>query len=108
MPASLGNDCIISVASIGYKGNLSRFSNYGKTSVDLAAPGERIFVANIEDELKDYYPIRPAYWQQSFQWSESPLSWDQGSLYQESLWYKSPTFFSPFTTVTYMTELTTY
>jgi hypothetical protein len=106
MPASLGNDCIISVASIGYKGNLSRFSNYGKTSVDLAAPGERIFVANIEDELKDYYPIRPAYWQQSFQWSESPLSWDQGSLYQESYFYQSPTFFSPYTILPFISELT--
>ena len=106
MPASLGNDCIISVASIGYRGDLSKFSNYGKTSVDLAAPGERIFVANIEDELIDYYPIRPASWQQSFLWSESPLSWDQGSLYQESYFYQSPTFFSPYTIVPFISELT--
>jgi len=34
---------IISVASSGASNNLSVFSNYGSTSVDLAAPGENIF-----------------------------------------------------------------
>jgi hypothetical protein len=108
MPASLGNDCIISVASIDHKGGLSKFSNYGKTSVDLAAPGEAIYMATIKDKLKEYYPIRPSYWSQTFGWTESPLSWIQGSLYQESIWYKSPTFFSPYTTVPFMTELTNF
>ena len=108
MPASLGNDCIISVASIDHKGNLSKFSNYGKTSVDLAAPGEDIFMATIKDKLKEFYPIIPSYWSQTFGWTESPLSWIQGSLYQESFWYKSPTFISPYTTVPFLTELSNY
>ena len=41
-PGSLTADNIISVASINKTGNLSRFSNYGQNSVDVAAPGEEI------------------------------------------------------------------
>lgn len=41
-PASFDLSNIISVASINNMGELSWFSNYGKTSVDLAAPGEDI------------------------------------------------------------------
>lgn len=41
-PASLTGDNIISVASVNKIGNLSRFSNYGQNSVDVAAPGEEI------------------------------------------------------------------
>ena len=44
-PASLALDNIISVASINKSGNLSRFSNYGQNSVDVAAPGEEILSA---------------------------------------------------------------
>ncbi len=42
-PASYTCDNIISVASINSAGELSYFSNYGNTSVDLAAPGSMIY-----------------------------------------------------------------
>lgn len=38
-PASYTNSNIISVAAIGSDGNLASFSNYGASSVDIAAPG---------------------------------------------------------------------
>ena len=37
-----GWDCIVSVASINESGNLSGFSNFGATTVDVGAPGEFI------------------------------------------------------------------
>ena len=42
-PSSYNNDNIIAVASINSTGALSYFSNYGATSVDIAAPGEGIY-----------------------------------------------------------------
>ncbi|MCG1025143.1 kelch repeat-containing protein [Dehalobacter sp.] len=41
-PAVFNLDNIITVASVNKAGNLSSFSNYGLTSVDVAAPGEDI------------------------------------------------------------------
>jgi subtilisin family serine protease len=41
-PGSYDHDNIISVAALNNKGELSKFSNYGKTTVDVAAPGEAI------------------------------------------------------------------
>lgn len=41
-PANCDVDNIISVAAIGRGGKLTSFSNYGKTTVDIAAPGEDI------------------------------------------------------------------
>lgn len=41
-PAAYDNENIIAVASINSKGILSSFSNYGKTTIDIAAPGEHI------------------------------------------------------------------
>jgi subtilisin family serine protease len=41
-PSSFDLDNIISVGSIGRGGELSEFSNYGKSTVDIAAPGEDI------------------------------------------------------------------
>lgn len=38
-PAAYGADCIVSVAATGATDRLASFSNYGATSVDLAAPG---------------------------------------------------------------------
>jgi subtilisin family serine protease len=38
-----GYDSVISVAAIGSNGSLGSFSNYGATSVDLAAPGVSIY-----------------------------------------------------------------
>ncbi|CAN5762301.1 hypothetical protein BH24CHL5_BH24CHL5_04230 [soil metagenome] len=41
--APRGYDCIISVASINSTGRLSSFSNFGPRTVDLGAPGERVW-----------------------------------------------------------------
>lgn len=41
-PASYDVPNVISVAATDYSDNLAYFSNYGRTSVDLAAPGENI------------------------------------------------------------------
>lgn len=42
-PASYDNSNIISVAAIDSTGQLASFSSYGKTSVDVAAPGVNIY-----------------------------------------------------------------
>jgi len=42
-PASYGDDNIVAVAATNKSGNLMGMSNYGVTSVDLAAPGFRIY-----------------------------------------------------------------
>lgn len=42
-PASFDNDNLLVVASTGSFGNMSGFSNYGATSVDIAAPGSDVF-----------------------------------------------------------------
>lgn len=42
-PASHKNDNLLIVASTTSSGTMSGFSNYGKTSVDVAAPGSSIF-----------------------------------------------------------------
>ena len=42
-PSSYSNANVISVASITSTGSRSSFSNYGKTSVDLGAPGSNIY-----------------------------------------------------------------
>lgn len=47
-PASYTCDNILSVASINNRGDLSDFSNFGKNSVDLAAPGEVILSVGAE------------------------------------------------------------
>ena len=41
-PASLPADCIVSVAATDASDQLAAFSNFGATSVDLAAPGTDI------------------------------------------------------------------
>jgi uncharacterized repeat protein (TIGR02543 family) len=42
-PSDYSLDNIISVAAVNRHGNLAGFSNYGRTSVDLAAPGVSIY-----------------------------------------------------------------
>jgi thermitase len=42
-PASYANDIIISVAAVDEAGNLGGFSNWGQRSVDLGAPGVKVF-----------------------------------------------------------------
>ena len=41
--AAVGYESVISVASLTSSGGLSSFSNYGQTTVDLAAPGSSIY-----------------------------------------------------------------
>lgn len=43
VPASYSNDNIISVAALDSRGNLGSFSNWGRNSVDLAAPGVKVY-----------------------------------------------------------------
>lgn len=45
-PAGLPNDNIISVAASNSNDYLTNFSNYGATNVDLAAPGDDVYVLN--------------------------------------------------------------
>ncbi|MEY3450156.1 MAG: hypothetical protein RL749_1786, partial [Verrucomicrobiota bacterium] len=46
-PSSYGSAAIISVAAIDQKGALAEFSNYGLTSVDIAAPGTNILTTDV-------------------------------------------------------------
>ena len=50
-PASFDVDNIIAVAATDNNDNLARFSNFGATSVDLAAPGVGIAGLNLDDDL---------------------------------------------------------
>jgi subtilisin family serine protease len=56
-PASHELDNIIAVAATDQNDNLTDFSNYGATSVDVAAPGENIYSA---------YPVREEVWEDDF------------------------------------------
>ncbi len=49
-PASYDCSNIISVAAINSGGNLTSFSNFGKTSVDIAAPGFNILSCGIDSD----------------------------------------------------------
>ena len=49
-PASYDSDNIITVASTSPDDSLSRFSNHGVESVDIAAPGSNILSLGLEDE----------------------------------------------------------
>jgi len=42
-PANYNYDNVVSVAAVDHNDNLAYFSNYGSTSVDIAAPGVNIF-----------------------------------------------------------------
>jgi subtilisin family serine protease len=46
-PSDYDSPAIISVAAINQLGELADFSNYGRTSVDIAAPGVNILMADI-------------------------------------------------------------
>lgn len=57
-PASYNNSNILSVAAINSSGVLSSFSNYGKASVDLGAPGSSIYSCipkNVKGKLSSSY-----------------------------------------------------
>jgi subtilisin family serine protease len=49
-PAAFDLENVISVAAINRFNTIAEFSNYGRTTVDLAAPGVDIFSTYIEDE----------------------------------------------------------
>jgi subtilisin family serine protease len=51
-PSSYRNSNIISVAAVDKKGDLTYFSNYGKFTVDVAAPGESIFSTVPEEDYR--------------------------------------------------------
>lgn len=64
-PASYGNDNIISVAAIDRDDTLAAFSNWGKFSVDLGAPGVDIFstmVGNSYGNVMARYLSGKLYW----------------------------------------------
>ena len=50
-PASFDYPNILSVASVSCDGSLSAFSNYGATTIDIAAPGEYIEGAGVDSEI---------------------------------------------------------
>ncbi len=69
-PAAFDCENIITVASINQAGNLSGFSNYGETAVDVAAPGENIISTTPENEygtiaghpwLQPLFPGKPLF-----------------------------------------------
>lgn len=49
-PATYPNDIIVSVAAIDEAGNLGKFSNWGARSVDLGAPGVKVFSTVTQSE----------------------------------------------------------
>ncbi len=70
-PASYTFDNLLVVAAHDHAGLLCGFSNYGKTQVHLAAPGELILVAGL--------PPRKEIWKEDF---EAPaLAWTTGGSY---------------------------
>lgn len=46
-PASYGMDNVISVAATNHRDEIASFSNYGKTSVHLAAPGDGVYSTHV-------------------------------------------------------------
>ena len=49
-PASYSHDIIVTVAAIDEAGALGKFSNWGGRSVDLAAPGVKVFSTVVQSE----------------------------------------------------------
>jgi len=62
-PASYPNDNIISVAAIDVNNNFGSFSNWGRQSVDIAAPGVKVFSTTVTGKYSDQViPILGANW----------------------------------------------
>ncbi len=62
-PASYDYENIISVAAIDSSDNLGSFSNYGAKSVDIAAPGVKIFSTTVGNNYSDtVVDLLGAYW----------------------------------------------
>lgn len=52
-PASYPDDVIVSVAAVDVSGNLGSFSNWGARSVDLGAPGVKVFSTTVDNNYSD-------------------------------------------------------
>ncbi|MEO0336688.1 MAG: S8 family peptidase, partial [Pseudomonadota bacterium] len=52
-PASYPMENIVSVAAIDSSGNLGSFSNWGRTTVDIGAPGVAVFSTTVGDKYDD-------------------------------------------------------
>ena len=97
-PSTYNSSSIISVASIDQKGNVSSFSNYGSSTVDIAAPGESIRVATVERELKFTQQADGNGWMEQFFWSQSSKSWKR-TYYGITPWMESPRSYTNHSTV---------
>lgn len=63
VPASYDNDNIISVAAIDVNNNFGSFSNWGRNTVDIAAPGVKVFSTTVGGKYSDtVIPILGANW----------------------------------------------
>jgi subtilisin family serine protease len=62
IPASFNLANILTVAAVDNKGNLASFSNYGSTTVDIAAPGVNIVSANPAYDFDGDEPCCAAGW----------------------------------------------
>lgn len=63
VPASYDNDNIISVAAVDVNNNFGTFSNWGRHSVDIAAPGVKVFSTTVGGKYSDtVIPLLGANW----------------------------------------------
>lgn len=63
VPASYDNDNIISVAAIDVNNKLGSFSNWGAKTVDIAAPGVKVYSTTVNGHYSDtVIPILGATW----------------------------------------------
>ncbi len=52
-PASYNDDIIVSVAALDSSNNLGSFSNWGRNSVDIGAPGVKVFSTTVGSKYSD-------------------------------------------------------
>ncbi|MGZ3689857.1 MAG: S8 family peptidase [Pseudobdellovibrio sp.] len=63
VPASYDNDNIISVAAVDANNNFGSFSNWGRKTVDIAAPGVKVFSTTVTGKYSDtIIPLLGANW----------------------------------------------
>lgn len=62
-PASYSHDNIISVAALDVNNNFGSFSNWGRKSVDIGAPGVKVFSTTVTNKYSDtVIPLLGANW----------------------------------------------
>lgn len=95
-PSDYESNNIISVAALGKDENLASFSNYGITSVDIAAPGEDIYSTVVNENGDILYsnnfnslttPNIPSDWQKTGNWGTYYLSSSVGNVLYSDLSY---------------------